>query len=147
MQITMNRFTLLLALLLIGVSAATAQTPMRLSLDQAITVAIDHNRDLEVSRLEIQNADARVNEAFGNALPTVALNGRYTRNLQRQTFYLDQKGEVQAVTIGGYNAVSSDITVNQVLFNSAVFTGVGTAKTYSKISRQQLREQDLGHRA
>jgi outer membrane protein TolC len=37
--------------------------------------------------------------------------------------------------------VQTDLTLNQVVFNSAVFTGVGTAKTYSKISRQQLRAE------
>jgi outer membrane protein TolC len=120
--------------------AASAQEPVSLTLQQAIDVALKNNRDIATQRLEIENADAQVTEAFGNALPTLTLNARYTRNLQKQVFYFPgQDGIVRPIEVGSDNAIQGDLTLNQVLFNSAVFTGVGTAKTYAKISRQQLR--------
>jgi outer membrane protein len=136
----MKSFKLILPAFLALSIAAYAQEPATLTLQQAIDVALKNNRDLSSQRLTIENADAQVTEAFGNALPTLSLNARYTRNLKKQVFYFPgQDGIVRPIEIGSDNALSTDLTLNQIIFNSAVFTGVGTAKTYSKISRQQLR--------
>jgi len=128
-------------LLLIGVTAAaTAQTPKVLTMEQAIATAIQNNRDLKISRLEIENADARVDEAYSNALPSVGLNGRYTFNIAKQVFYIPgQDGIVRPIEIGSDNALQADITVNQIIYNQAAFDAPNTAKVYSQISRQQLR--------
>lgn len=138
---TASRTGLLAAfLMLLSGIAATAQTPVSLSLEEAITVALENNRDLKVSRLDLETADAQVDEAFGNALPTLDLNGRYTYNFKRPVFFFpDNEGRVRPIEIGSKNAISADLTLQQILFNSAVFTGVGTAEIYAQISRQQLR--------
>lgn len=137
----MSRIGLLAAVLLVfsGV-AATAQTPTSLSLDEAITVALANNRDLKVTRLGIETADQQIDEALGNALPTLDFNGRYTYNFKRPVFFFpDNEGRVRPIEIGSKNGISADLTLQQILFNSAVFNGVGTSKIYGQISRQQLR--------
>ena len=128
-------------LLLSGVTAgAIAQTPKVLTMEQAIATALQNNRDLKISRLEIENADARVNEAYSSAYPSVGLNGRYTYNIAKQVFYIPgQDGIVRPIEIGSDNALQADITVNQVVYNQAAFDAPNTAKVYSQISRQQLR--------
>lgn len=112
----------------------------QLTLDEAIEIALRNNRDLQVARLEIEKADAQVTEAFGNALPSIDLGATYTRNLQKQVFYFPgADGIARPISIGSDNALGADLSLRQILFNSAVITGLGTAETYSKISRQQLR--------
>lgn len=129
-------------LLFAGFLSANAQQPVQLTLDKAIETALINNRDLKVTRLSIENADAQVSEAFGNALPTLTFNARYTNNIQRQVFYIPgADGVVRPIEIGSQNAVSTDLTLNQIVFNSAVFTGVKTSEIYAKISRQQLRSK------
>lgn len=128
-------------LLLLGVAAeAAAQTPKVLTMEQAIATAMQNNRDLKISRLEIENADARVDEAYSNAYPSVGLNGRYTYNIAKPVFYIPgQDGIVRPIEIGSDNSLQADITVNQVVYNQAAFDAPSTAKVYSQISRQQLR--------
>ena len=131
---------------LIAVFAGTvpvrAQNPQPISLDQAIATALENNRELEIARLELDNADAQVDEALGNAYPTLDLNARYTRNIQRPVFFFPgEDGIVRPIEIGSKNALSGELTLQQIVFNSAVFTGVGTSKIYARISRQQLRAQ------
>ena len=137
-----DRFVgLLLALLLVLSADATAQRPERtVPIDEAITIALAQNRNVETARLNIRKADQQVDEALGNALPTVDLNARYTRNLQNPVFFFPgEDGIVRPIEVGSNNALSADISLQQILFNSAVFTGVGTAEVYAKISRQGLR--------
>jgi outer membrane protein TolC len=135
----MKRSLLILALLL-GI-AAPAAAQEQVTLDKAIEIAIANNRSLKISRLGIENADEQVHEAYASTLPTVTLNARYTRNIERPVFYMaGQDGVTRAVSLGADNALVTDLTVNQIVFNSAVLDGVGTAETYSKVSRQQLRQ-------
>lgn len=113
---------------------------MRLTLNDAITTAINANRQLAISRLAIENADAQVKEAYSSTLPSITLNGRYTRNIQRQVFYFPgSDGNVRPIEVGSANSVTTDVTVNQLVYNSAAFTAPNTAESYAKITRQQLR--------
>jgi outer membrane protein len=123
-------------------AAHAQQDTIRLTLSDAITTAIQNNRQLAISRLAIDNADAQVKEAYSSTLPSVTLNGRYTRNIQRQVFYLSLPGgdgTVHSIPIGSDNAIATDVTVNQIVYNSAAFSAPNTAQSYARISRQQLR--------
>lgn len=123
-------------------TAASAQTPEDLSLPEAISIALSQSQEMAVARLELQKADAQVDQAFGNALPTVDFNTRYTYNIQRPVFFFPgEDGIVRPIEIGSKNALSADISVQQILFNSAVLTGLGTAEIYAQISRQGLRTE------
>ena len=54
------------------VSPVVIAQPRTVTLDEAIRIAAEHNRELEIARLEMRKADYRVNEAYGTALPTVS---------------------------------------------------------------------------
>ncbi|MDT8325084.1 MAG: TolC family protein [Bacteroidota bacterium] len=134
-----------LLLLLVG-TVAVAQ-PRTLRLEDAISLAIDNNRDLEISRLEMDKASYQVNEAYGTALPNVSAGGTYTRTLKKPVFFLPARfmdpnaGDgVIPVEIGSDNSYNFGFEASQVLFNAAVFTGVGTAQIYEDASRHMYTE-------
>jgi len=49
----------------------------RLSLEDAVRMAMKTNPDLLTARLEVKRSDARVLEAWGNAMPAVDITGQY----------------------------------------------------------------------
>ena len=61
--------------------------------------------------------------------------GNYTRNLKSPVFFFDG----QPISVSQKNAFSATAQLNQVIFNSAVFTGVGTARTYQEAARETYR--------
>jgi outer membrane protein TolC len=125
---------------MLATMTSTAQEPMRLTLAQAIEQAVTHNRDLANTRLAIETSDAQVDEATASALPSIGLNARYTQNLKKQVFYFPgPDGIVRPIEIGQNMDLSADLSVNQVLYSSALGTAIDAAKTYQGISRQQLR--------
>ena len=133
--------TAVIALLFTG--PVSGQTRI-LTLDDAISVAIEHNRDLEIARLEIEKADDQVREALGTALPAISASGTYTRALKKPVFFLPDfanpgSGKIIPIEIGANHSYQMGFTAQQILFNSAVFTGVGTAKVYSNITRELHR--------
>lgn len=145
-----SRITLMtiLPMLLLGGMEVSAQT-VSLSLNEAIATALENNRDLRRAKLELENADAEVDEALGSAYPTIDFNARYTRNFKPLVQFVPgaffsgdvEDTELVPVRFGADNALSASLSVNQVVFNSAVFNGVGTSKIYANISRQQLRSE------
>ena len=127
------------------VSPVVIAQPRTVTLDEAIRIAAEHNRELEIARLEMRKADYRVNEAYGTALPTVSAEGSYTRALKKAVFFLPDfqnpgSGKITPIEIGSDNSYQVGITASQILFNAAVFTGVGTAKIYQQASRHLYNE-------
>lgn len=88
------RLLILLTGLLVGVSMASvaraqsvesaapdAQESMVLTLDQAVEIALENNLDLQSAQLDRREADAQVQEAWGQLYPSINLTGSYTRNV------------------------------------------------------------------
>jgi outer membrane protein len=119
-----------------------------LTLDDAIQIALQKNQDLTSARLEVDKANARVNEAIGTALPSLDFTGRYTRALKKPVFFLPDfndlsSGRTMPVEIGSNHAVDMTLSVQQILFNSAVITGIGASQIYLDAAKDMYRAKQL----
>jgi len=54
---------------------------LSLTLSAAVGMALENNHDLRLARLDVEEADAQVQEAWGNLYPSLDLTGSYTRNV------------------------------------------------------------------
>jgi outer membrane protein TolC len=140
--------------LLFGISAIRAQegTTKPLSLEDAVRMAMRRNPDLISARLEVRRSDSRVLEAWGNALPVVDLSGQYVHMVDKPvTFFPDfflytfmkdidstipkPSGQLVPVSFAPGFSANATLNVRQILFNGAVFIGVGAAHIYSNLAR------------
>jgi len=64
-----------------------AYTQTNMTLDDAIEIALKNNHNLKLVKYNKQQADSKVREAFGNALPSLNFSSNYTRALDRQDLY------------------------------------------------------------
>jgi outer membrane protein len=136
------------AFLILALAAAASPAVMAqrsLTIDEAVRIATERNRDIEVARLQMDKADYQVSEAVGTALPTISASGTYIRALKKPVFFLPdfqnpESGRIIPIEIGSDNSYQLGLTATQVLFNAAVFTGVGTAKIYQHASRHLYNE-------
>jgi outer membrane protein len=118
---------------------AAAQESRSLTMEQAIEVAVTNNRNLASARLDMEKAGDQVREAYGLAMPTLSFGGTYTRALKVPVIFLTIDNKVTTIKLGLPNTYQMGFTASQVLFNSSVFTGVGTAKIFQKVSREAYR--------
>lgn len=142
-RIEMQTKKLLIGLIIFSATSCAqmfAQRSVQLTVEQAITLALEKNRRVQIAQLDFATAGAEVDEALGNAYPSLDLNGRYTRNVKRPVFFFPGEDDVVTpIQIGSKNAFTAELTFQQIIFNSAVFTGVGTSKIYEDVARQQWR--------
>jgi outer membrane protein len=118
-----------------------------LTLEQAIALALENNRDLIDARLSLRSAEGRVREAYGAFLPTLEVNSGYTRNVKRQQGFLPaiifdpdaNPDEVIPVPFGSQNEWSFTVSAEQSLFRPAVIVGAGAAGTFRDVERIGVR--------
>jgi outer membrane protein TolC len=108
-----------------GTVAAPADT-LRLSLGDAVRLAMENNEDIGIARAELDRAKGRKKEATAAALPHLGFYGGYTRNILRPViFFRDPSNdEVVQIEIGEENDYQMNISLDQVLF---AFGRVGQA--------------------
>ena len=58
-----------------------ASSPITLTLNDAVRVALNQNFDLQRTRLDVRNANAQIREAWGQVMPQIDVTGGYTRNV------------------------------------------------------------------
>jgi outer membrane protein TolC len=160
MNLKHRPLNLLLLILLFSSSQAQEVTTRRLSLEDAIRLAMKRNPELITARLEVQRSDARVLEAWGNALPAVDLSGQYVHLVDKPvTFFPDfflysfmkgidstipkPSGKLVPVSFSPGFSASASLNVRQILFNGAVFIGVGAANIYSQLARDLYQAKQV----
>jgi outer membrane protein TolC len=118
-----------------------------ITLEQAIDLAIRNNRELQVSRLELERAQAALREVQAANLPTLDLNSNLTfqENTQQQDSalqdFLDQLQGGQ----GGGQSDEDDVNVvlgGSVELNYTLFTG-GRRPALIEAAEGQVRFQEL----
>lgn len=118
-----------------------------LTLDDAVRMALESNRELEAARLELGGASARVREAWGNVFPRVDLVTQYTRNLDVPVNFLPARfvdpnageDELVAIRFGTDNTWYNQVRVEQPLFQASAFIGVGAAGRYQALQQEMVR--------
>jgi outer membrane protein len=128
--------------------AVAQDQPTRLvTVQEAIDGALRNNHDLVAARMDVAKADALVSEARGYALPSLDVKGTYTRAIKKPVFFFpnifdedsSKRSEILPIEIGADNSFDLTLSATQVLFNMAVFTGVGAAKVYSQAAHELYR--------
>jgi len=130
--------SIFLLLFMVALLEAQVIPPRQLTMQEAVRLALRNNPELESSRLEMEKARARVREAWGYTMPSIGLSGQYTRQIKKSVFYLpgsffDQPADVSVpVEIGSTHSLALGLTATQIIFNGAVFIGVGATQVYSE---------------
>lgn len=103
-----------------------------LSLENSILTAIGNSRDIQIAVQEREKADAKVVEAYAQAIPRVELVGNYTRLDQAPTMGSGSNGYVDNYSVG------TNIT-QPIYRGGSIGAGVRAAKVYTVLVDEQLR--------
>jgi outer membrane protein TolC len=145
---------IVMGMLFSGGSPAVAQQGEQgggLTLEQVLGMALGRNRDLHVARLDLESAEGRVKEAWGNVFPTLDLTANYTRNLSVPANFLPRvifdpdanPDELIAVKFGADNAWNFQLRAEQPLFEASAFVGVGAAGRYESLQTEVVRGRTI----
>jgi outer membrane protein TolC len=143
---------LLLTLLSGGILKAQGSSgDLNLSLKEAQDYAIQNNKLMITSRMDVQASKVAVWETISNALPQVTASGSFTDNLKLMTTLLPgdffgKPGEKVPVTFGSQYNSGASISANVLLFSAPLYIGIETTKLANKLSEKNLAKTELDTR-
>ncbi len=118
----MKRLILALCFGALAVGSASAQ--LRLTLDDAIQMALSENPTIKVADLDVERYDYVKKETRGNLLPSLSASGDYTRAIEKSTM----RG---GISFGADNTFTSTANLTVPLFAPAVYRTL-------KLNRSQI---------
>ena len=117
-------------------TAAFRGERMVLTLDKAITLALEQNRDVMVAEQERYRSEAQISEAWSGALPQIGISGQYIRNIKPQVLFLPPNNifnptdQTEVFTLGASNAYTLGASIAQPLYSRKVGLALDIAHTY-----------------
>ena len=125
-------------------SSVFAQDTLRLTLDDALKVALSENASVKVADLEVQKKEYARKGGYSVLFPKVDFSGTYQRTIKKQVMVMGD----QEFVIGIDNTWSGGFTAAMPLFNAQAFKAlaitemdVELAVEKAQASRQDLVEQ------
>ena len=105
---------LVLALCFGAFAAGSASAQLRLTLDDAIRMALSENPTIKVADLDVERYDYVKKETRGNLLPSLSVSGDYTRAIEKSTM----RG---GISFGADNTFTATASLSVPLFAPAVY--------------------------
>lgn len=137
----MKKFTIVLATALFGLAMQAQNT---LTLTEAVNYALQNKNEAVKARLDVENSEYQIQEVRANALPQINIDGGLTYNAILQETAMDFMGESMILAMGKPWQSTAVVSLNQQIFNQAVFTGLKAARTtreFYQINSQLTEEQ------
>jgi outer membrane protein TolC len=125
------------------------------SLKQAVDYAITHQVQVKNSQLDLQNANAKINEIKAIGLPQVNGSVALTNNIVLQRVFIPAKifnpaaaeGELIAAKFGVENSGFANVSLSQLVFDGTYLLGLKASSVYKDLavksvtqSKQQVAE-------
>ncbi|MEO2051157.1 MAG: TolC family protein [Allomuricauda sp.] len=142
--------TFIIGLLLILPTLASAQdTIPSLSLDQAISYAMEHNYSAINASRDIVDAQKQKWETIATGLPQISGAVNYQNQLKQPVaqipaeFFGGEPGTYQEVVFGQPQSIAATATLRQQIFDGSYIVGVQATKTFLEYSRNNKEKTEL----
>jgi outer membrane protein len=121
---------------------------LKLSLKDAQEYAIQNNKNMISTRMEVEASRVAVWETISNALPQVSVTGSFTDNLKLMTTLLPgdffgKPGELVPVKFGSQYNSGASVQASLLIFNAPLYIGIKTTQLANKLSEKNLAKTEL----
>ncbi len=119
------------------VVVAQNKDTLHLTLEDAISKALENNWDIKLSSKDVQKAQGQIDEAYANAFPRIDFQGTYLRNIKLPVLFLppntafNPSSQTQTLELGSKNSYDAALTISQVLYSQKVNTAIKIAGQYA----------------
>ncbi|MGB2231557.1 MAG: TolC family protein, partial [Flavobacteriaceae bacterium] len=126
-----------------------SQNEISLSLDEAISYALEHNRNAKNASRDIEAAEKQQWETIAIGLPQINAGISYQNNIKQQVslipaeFFGGNPGEFEEVIFGTKQNAQGFASLNQLIFNGSYIVGLQASRVFLEISKFAKEKTDL----
>ena len=126
-------------LLYVAIQSAQAQDTLRITLQDAVRIALSDNPTIKVAGQEILLKKEARREAYAGLFPEASLVGSYSRAIKKQSFAM--MGEV--IEVGTDNTYSGGLSVSLPVFAPALYKSISLTSTDVNLAVEKSRASRL----
>ena len=130
---------LALAMLAMLATGAKAQDALRISLEEAIQIALSENPTIKVADQEIQLKKEANREVLYGLLPEASLVGSFTHTIKKQTMVMNG----QAFQVGSLNSMNGGVSISLPVFAPALYQSMKLTKADVQLAMEKARSSRL----
>jgi len=143
-----THYLLVLLLLFVGMVFAKPAHAQAWTLQQCIDTAQVHNKNLQISRNNMEMSSQKQLEAKANLIPKVSLNGDYKYFVDLPYQFMPQsafggpEGEYKEIQMGVPHNINANLQVAVPIYNPHVYGAIQTTKTAMELSKLQHKKTE-----
>ncbi|NBC25066.1 MAG: TolC family protein [Bacteroidetes bacterium] len=144
----MKQIAGLLLCLWVGGFPLLAQDSQSFTLEQAIDYAIERNNQLDIDKLEIEDADAQILEYWARGIPKLNGSVQYQHfvdipvSLVPAEFFGGMPGTFAEVQFGTNNRLEGALELSALLFDGGFFVGLKAQRLYKELRKKELLQSE-----
>lgn len=139
MKYVLKPMLALLLLIYTAMQSVQAQDTLKITLEEAVRIALSDNPTIKVAGQEIQLKKEARREAYSGLFPEASLVGSYSRAIKKQSFAM--RGEVMEV--GTDNTYSGGLSISLPVFAPALYKSINLTTTDVKLAVEKARSSRL----
>lgn len=126
-----------------------SQNGISLSLEEAISYALEHNRNAKNASRDIEAAEKQQWETIAIGLPQINAGISYQNNIKQQVslipaeFFGGNPGEFEEVIFGTKQNAQGFASIDQLIFNGSYIVGLQASRVFLEISKFAKEKTDL----
>jgi outer membrane protein TolC len=127
-------------------SAQEKASEFKLTLKEAQDYAVQNNKMMISSRMDVEASRVAIWETISNLLPSISGTGNLVDNLKLGSSIVDFGGQEVVLTFGTKFNSSAAINANLLLFNAPLYVGLETTKLAKRLNEKNLIKTELDTR-
>lgn len=126
-----------------GLTNASAQQPVQLTLDQALEVALSESNTIKIADMTIEKSGYAKKGSYASLYPNISANGSYQRTLKKQVMVMEFGGTTQEIPVGQDNNINAGVTASMPLVNAQLWQSLKLSALDVEMAVEQARSSKV----
>ena len=126
-----------------GLTNASAQQPVQLTLDQALEVALSESNTIKIADMTVEKSGYAKKGSYASLYPNISANGSYQRTLKKQVMVMDMGGEPMEIKVGQDNNINTGVTASMPLVNAQLWQSLKLSALDVEMAVEQARSSKV----
>ena len=136
--------TLAIAAILITPIFGWAQEPLRLTLDQALEIALSESNTIKIADMTVEKTGYAQKGSYASLYPNISASGTYQRTLKKQVMVMDMGGQPMEIKVGRDNNITTSATASMPLVNAQLWESLKLSGMDVELAVEQARSSKFG---
>ena len=123
--------------------ADSSETPVVITLEDALKIALSENVAVKVADLEIKRTEYAKKGAYAALYPQIDLTGSYQRTLKKQVMYMTMNGQSMGIEVGKSNTINAGVSAAMPIVNAQLWKSLKLSALDVELSVEKARSSRL----